>query len=365
MISYIIPTRDRPQRLAQTLGMLQRAYAEDASLARAAEIIVVDNASTDPVKAPQRTPGSVKVRVVRLEQNRNIGARNIGAAEAKFPWVVMLDDDSYLTGAEVHRITAAAPADVAAIGAEILLADGTHEAGGLPEVFIGCGVAIRRDVFNTLGGYDESFGYYAEEYDLSARILNAGLRVAHHGGWSVIHHKVAHGRDMDRICGNLVRNNAWVLARYAPDGSRTVLLAENSDRYRQIAENEGALAGYARGIAEVEATIASQPRAAMRPEVFDRFTGLAAARAMASSLRARTATVIATGKNRWAVEQALTERNIAILPESDRADVRIIGTLSPGPALDAFARASATPGPPVIAPYLMPGARPAARAHAA
>jgi hypothetical protein len=44
------------------------------------------------------------------------------------------------------------------------------------------------------------------------------------------------------------------------------------------------------------------------------------------------------GKNEWLVRQALAERGIAILPDADHADALVIGTLSPGPMLDALDR---------------------------
>src|SRR5258706_488360 len=86
--------------------------------------------------------------------------------------------------------------------------------------FAGGGVAIRRDAFLDLGGYDPSFGYYAEEYDLAARMLLAGFRIQFDRWFRVEHHKVWLNRSMDTILAHLVRNNGWVAQRYAPDEYR-------------------------------------------------------------------------------------------------------------------------------------------------
>ena len=74
-------------------------------------------------------------------------------------------------------------------------------------LFIGCGVAVRREAFRALGGYDTAFNYYAEEYDLAARMILAGGRVAFEQDFRVTHAKDARGRNMDLILARLVRNN--------------------------------------------------------------------------------------------------------------------------------------------------------------
>ncbi len=362
MISYIIPTRNRHQRLAQTLDALHDLYSDHPPLRRAAEVIIIDNASDTPVEPPPKRPHGLTTRLIRLDDNLSAGARNVGAREARHDWLVMLDDDSHPLDVNIHRLTSAAPPAVGAIGAEILLPDGSHEAGGLPEVFIGCAAAIRRDLFNKLGGYDESFHYYAEEYDLAARILLAGSGVIHHAGWRVMHHKVTAGRDMNAILRNLVRNNLWINARYTPDAHLQEREGEIVSRYQRIAQKEHALTGYRAGLAEGEAALTDQRRTPMPPELDDRFTGLAAARAALAEPLARTreAALIHRGKNAWCIERILREMSTDI---TDAAPTRIIATMSPGPILDARnAEHNNTP----IAPYNMPGyERRASPRHAA
>jgi hypothetical protein len=266
----------------------------------------------------------------------------------------MLDDDSYPLDVGVHRITTAAPREVGAIGAEIMLHDGAHEAGGLPEVFIGCGVAIRRDLFNELGGYDESFHYYAEEYDLAARILLAGSSVTHHAGWRIMHHKVTTGRDMNAILRNLVRNNLWINQRYTPDDELQTRRDEIITRYKRIAEKESAVEGYEVGLSEGEAALAQQTRTPMPAPLDERFTGLHAARSTLERVleTKRTASICHPGKSAWCVERALRELDIELVDKPTNADARVIATMSPGPILDALA--SEPPGT-LIAPYNMRG----------
>lgn len=355
-IAYVMPTRNRPQVLDRTLraiGGLPR---------HSAEVIVVDNDSEARPQVPRELENGVGVRLLTLSENLGAAARNVGV-EASDPgarWIVMLDDDSHPTSLGFVDALRRAPEDVLAISADIHLpAQGCREQGGLPEVFIGCGVAIRREAFLRAGGYDRAFNYYVEEYDLAARLLLMGGRVAFERLFHVEHHKVAAGRDMDLILARLIRNNGWVAQRYAPVAHRRAELRHLRARYRAIAEKERAIAGYARGLLELRRTRASQPRREMTRELYDRFTGLAHARgAISCALRERafrSASIIARGKNDWAVEQALREHGVTLTDEG-LADALVIGTMSPGPMLDAAARAPrAHVGRRVIVPWQSAG----------
>ncbi|HZW09168.1 MAG TPA: glycosyltransferase [Phycisphaerales bacterium] len=367
MISFVIPTRNRPERLSATLDALGKL-----TLGRSAEVILADNASDEPVCAPGAIASGAPVRVVRLHVNLGAAARNaaVDAASPAASWVIMLDDDSYPVerhepfGAFLDRLDRQ-PREVAAVMADIHLpAERRRESGGLPEVFIGCGAAIRRDAFAAAGGYDPAFGYYAEEYDLAAKLLLRGARIVFDPAFVVHHHKAAAGRDVDLILERLVRNNCWVMQRYAPDDLRRRMLREQRRRYRQIADKERALAGFGRGLVELRHTLRAQPRTVMPRPVWHRFTGLAHARAaLAQAWQHRpfgSAATIEPGKNSWAVEQALSElcaENGIELTAPDRADALVIATLSPGPMLDAAER-WARAGRHVVLPWI------AARPHA-
>ncbi|MCB9841203.1 MAG: glycosyltransferase [Phycisphaeraceae bacterium] len=340
-ISYIIPTRNRLGELRRTLDAIGDMGRHDA------EVIVVDNASATRPHVPAHLASGVPTTLLQRTRNEGAAARNIAARAASGRWLVMLDDDSHptCTGDEIDGALGSQPSNVGAVMGDIRLpGPGRREAGGLPEVFVGCGVAIRRDVFLDLGGYDRSFGYYAEEYDLAARMLLDGLRVGFDPVFSVDHRKVVAGRNMDLILERLVRNNAWVMQRYAPEAVRRKEIRHIRARYRSIAIKEHALGGFGRGLVELRDTIAAQPRREMPQHAFDRFTGLAAARqaiALALAQRPgaiRSATIVAHGKNESVVRHAIAEAGIALLDSPDAeaaADMLVIGTLSPGPMIDA------------------------------
>lgn len=399
MITYILPTRNRPERLAATLeaiGMLG-----DHKSVGGAEVIVVDNDSSPPAWAPSWLHSGVPVKLLRRKENEGAAARNaaVKTADPATEWVVMLDDDSHPLDTGVIEAIKDAPAEVAAIAAEIYLpmdAAGPttsgaspdneprvlesgltlcrHESGGLPEVFIGCGVAIRRKAYEQLGGYDPTFDYYAEEYDLAAKMMAAGYRIAFDRRFRVMHHKIAQGRDFKRIVRRLVRNNAWVAQRYAPDAVRQHEIRETVTRYAKIARKERALSGYMLGMWDLAMTLRSQPRTPMTAAMYDRLTGLAAARTALAAAHAKQelgrVAIVERGKNAWAVERVLHEMGATLVSEEAKAQTLVIGTMSPGPMLDAVSRRLGVlhDGKRVVAPWVEADrelARTARRAKAA
>jgi GT2 family glycosyltransferase len=350
VLTIVIPTRDRPSQLARTLREIEQLGSAAFDPLGGAEVIIADNRSKFPVTAPVKLDGTIPVRVLHRRTNEAAAARNACAREAssqgKSDWLLMLDDDSAPLDAAFVSELLAAPDEVSAICADIRLEDGRRESGGLPEVPIGCGVAVRTSVFNSLGGYDPSFHYYAEEYDLAAKMILAGLRIEFSAAFRVLHRKDSSGRNMDAILRSLVRNNAWLAQRYAPDGVLEWVLDETVERYRLIAEREGAMSGYATGLAELRETLDTQVRTPMNQEQYDRFTGLSAAREHLARVLAEAEGPIwvglpdgaAPGKNAWAIRQALRELNFSETDDPSAARIWVPATLSPGPMLDAAKR---------------------------
>ncbi len=363
MLTYLLPTHNRPDCLGKTLAALRSLSAEAHEAIGGAEIIIVDNASSPRVEVPRTLRDQmgdrdvIPIRVIRLEENRGTAARNVGVKEAKGEWIVMLDDDSHPLSVSHVRVLLDADDDVAAVGADIFFPDGSREAGGLPEVIIGCGVAIRREAFVQAGGYDPAFDYYAEEYDLCAKLILNGWRIVHDQRFRVRHDKNAMGRDMDRILHRLVRNNGWVMQRYAPITQRENELAEIVSRYAKIAVKENAACGFACGMSELLQTLDEQPLFdlnGMPVDMFDRFTGLSHVRETLNdgdvAIGAKRVAIVDEGKNAWAVRQALEETGVEIINDEAVADLVVIGTLSPGPMLDAFDRRTAL-GQDVLMPW--------------
>src|ERR1043165_4328184 len=84
-VSVIITTHNRPR-------LLPRAVASAFGAGRGAEVVVVDDASTDETARVCR--GLDGIRYVRLEENQGVaGARNVGILSSVGEYLCFLDDD--------------------------------------------------------------------------------------------------------------------------------------------------------------------------------------------------------------------------------------------------------------------------------
>src|SRR5688572_21128323 len=99
MITYVLPTRDRPERLALTLAALGalKGHPEAGPGYAPGEVIIVDNASRQPPTPPQVLPNGLRVRAIYLASNDGAASRNVAVQQGDpaSEWVVMLDDDSH------------------------------------------------------------------------------------------------------------------------------------------------------------------------------------------------------------------------------------------------------------------------------
>ena len=92
-VSVIIPTHNRPEKLAILLACLRRQNLAATEY----EIIVVDDNSVPPVVLPASADGP-RATLVRLDEMERSAARNTGAAIATGEWLVFLDDDMTVEG---------------------------------------------------------------------------------------------------------------------------------------------------------------------------------------------------------------------------------------------------------------------------
>ena len=180
------------------------------------EIIVVDNASTDgsAEHVEERFP---EVTVIRNETNYGFGqGNNLAVQRANGEYLAFLNPDATVEPGWLKALMEALQTDPQAGLATskiLLLADpgrintcgndvhftgltlcrgmgaGRHAFAELEEVSAVSGAAFvaRKDVFETLGGFDESFFLYMEDTDLSLRARLAGCRCLY-APQSVVHH---------------------------------------------------------------------------------------------------------------------------------------------------------------------------------
>ncbi|RME71750.1 MAG: glycosyltransferase, partial [Planctomycetota bacterium] len=194
-ISFIIPVRNDPERLERCLA----SVASSAATAELpAEVIVVDNGSTDATPQVAREAGA---RVLSAPGVTVARLRNRGAEGARGAILAFVDADH-----TIGRGWAAAAAEllerpgVSAAGAPYRPpADGTwvqrtydllraHPDGTVETQWLGSGnLAVRREAFEEAGGFDESLATCAD-LDLCRRLREAGHTIVADERLESVHH---------------------------------------------------------------------------------------------------------------------------------------------------------------------------------
>ena len=202
LVSVVVSTYDRPQRLVRLLDAL-RAQTVDVERF---EVIVVDNGSqpaTGQALAAESARGGLGLRTCRLDGTRGpAGGRNAGWRLARAPLVAFTDDDCRPAPGWLQALLAVADAAPGAIVQGVTVPDPVEHADRgllshtvrierLGPQFETCNILYPRSLLAALGGFDESFGLRpaGEDTDLAWRAIEGGA-VAAHAPDAVVHHAV-------------------------------------------------------------------------------------------------------------------------------------------------------------------------------
>jgi GT2 family glycosyltransferase len=208
MLSLIVCTRNRCESLARCLGQLGQINLPTDQW----EVIVVDNGSTDGTPAwleKFAREASFRVSAVVASQPGQGRARNAGIAAAKGDIIAFTDDDCYVDDDFLNSIEQIfRSTDVGCIGGRILLHDPSDARITIKEdetveildpnsfveagFIMGANMAMRREVIDRIGGFDEQFGpgtsFVADDVEFIARASHAGYRVGYFPQPVVYHH---------------------------------------------------------------------------------------------------------------------------------------------------------------------------------
>lgn len=197
------------------------------------EYIVVDNGSTDGTSELLYTKFPA-VNVVRLHKNTGMTGYNVGLATARGKYVIMLDDDSHLANDAVAKMVKAwetpENCDTGVMAFRVLNPHSgslvTHlweervtdvVPGREREItsFAACGAAVRRDVLDIAGYFDDDFFLYATEDDLSVRIWDCGFKIVYEPRCVSYHRESRKQRNWGRY-GFGFRNATWFNIKHLP-----------------------------------------------------------------------------------------------------------------------------------------------------
>jgi len=182
-------------------------------------LIWVDNGSADGVE--KIVFDNKKVAFIPLKENVGIKAYNLGASYSKADIIILLDDDSHIEEEAVVKTLDLFEKDpeLGALAFQIILPS-TGEVvtrdwqTGPSTYFWGCGAAVRKSVWDDLGGYNERLFLYGNEYDISIRIWNSGYKVIYTPDITAYHRVSDMNRTSGRLVSYSVRNNYRYIKTY-------------------------------------------------------------------------------------------------------------------------------------------------------
>ena len=237
-VSVVIATRNRAEQLRRCLGALRRS---PPPAGWSAEIIVVDNGSTDAtaavVAAESAVGGALRVRGLVERRRGKAFAVNTGTAVAGGSIVAFLDDDveadpSWL-GEVVQRFEREPGLGLLAgrvVGVEGAGTTATTRASeetvldpdrSLEGLVLGCNLAVRREVITAVHGRDTRLGpgraLAYEDIDFVYRALRRGVRGCFSPRPVVVHRLGERDRRVEYL-----RGRGAYYAKFIVRGDRTM-----------------------------------------------------------------------------------------------------------------------------------------------
>ena len=204
-LSVVIAAKDAADTLPAQLEALVSQHWPNGG-----EIIVADNGSNDgTVAAASRfTSAIVPVTIVDASAIEGAGhARNRGVEASTNPYIAFCDADDVVDGEWVRSLTSALD-EAPAVGGRLDLTKLNpqwvvesrgqfHEADELPRfdgrfpVLSSCNLGIQREVFDSVGGFDESY-LRGQDAELSLRLHKSGVPM-HFARDAVVHYRMRSG----------------------------------------------------------------------------------------------------------------------------------------------------------------------------
>ena len=178
MISFIVPAYNEELELSSTIAAIHAARSGGA---KAYEIIVVDDASTD---ATPEIAAQAGARVLSIHRRQIAAARNAGARVAQGEYLFFVDADTRINRTHIMEAIAAVESGYAGGSARVVI-DGFVPLWGrvLVRVFralyfglnLGAGAFLftTRRNFNAVGGFDERY-FIGEEVYFSLALRKLG-----------------------------------------------------------------------------------------------------------------------------------------------------------------------------------------------
>jgi len=211
-VQAIIVNWERPQDTIECIRSVECSQGYEIS------VLIVDNGSRDD-SVHQIRQACPQVAVLSLPQNQGFsGGCNAGiesTLDTQAEFIFLLNNDTVIFPETIHHLVTAleqwdvtvpkilfyaTPERVWAAGADwrsfppTVLMTGYEQPDGLRydmprslDYATGCALMVKRQVFETVGGFDLEYENYAEDYDLCYRIRKEGFSIGYVPTARVLH----------------------------------------------------------------------------------------------------------------------------------------------------------------------------------
>lgn len=204
IVSVTILHYNRVKELKHCLALTMRYFKKNFKK-NEYEIIIVDNAST--AKLPRLDS---PVTLIKSKENIGMRALNIAFKKAQGKYILELDDDSYPLSGIKNAIRYLEKNPTVGILGLCIKGENNpiNQTQHLSRLtgFVGCGVLMRKRVFELTGGYPPWIFIYANEHELAMHALYYGYQTRFFAYASVMHLLAKTHRTSERLAYHSAKN---------------------------------------------------------------------------------------------------------------------------------------------------------------
>jgi GT2 family glycosyltransferase len=190
------------------------------------EIIAVDNGSTDGTRQYLSELGE-SIRTVLLDRNYGIEGYNRGFELSQGDVIIVLDDDSHIDTNTIERAreTFSKEHNLGILAFKIVNENGERfNTWHVPAqdkyqesfAFVGCGFAIRKNIFKEIGFYPREFFLYHNEIAVAINVKLLGYKIIFDPLCIAIHRTGGQQRDPSRRIYYTLKNSLVLIWTYYP-----------------------------------------------------------------------------------------------------------------------------------------------------